>query len=84
MESIQEKIDELVAKTEGYCGADIEGVVKEAVETAFYEGKGKRSLTVEDILKVIDDTHSLSEIMANKLNELKQSYEDKKLKKASR
>ena len=84
LESIQEKIDELVAKTEGYCGADIEGVVKEAVETAFYEGKGKRSLTVEDILKVIDDTHSLSEIMANKLNELKQSYEDKKLKKASR
>ena len=77
-------MDELVVKTEGYCGADIEGVVKEAVETAFYEGKGKRSLTVEDILKVIDDTHSLSEIMANKLNELKQSYEDKKLKKASR
>lgn len=83
LESIQEKIDELVAKTEGYCGADIEGVVKEAVEMAFYEGKGKRSLTVEDILKVIDNTHSLSEIMANKIKDLKQSYADKKLKPAS-
>lgn len=84
LESIRGKFDELVEKTEGYCGADIEGVVKEAVERAFYEGNGKRSLTFEDILKVIDDTHSLSEIMANKITELKKSYEDKKLKKASR
>ncbi|MBR6290920.1 MAG: hypothetical protein IKR53_05700, partial [Clostridia bacterium] len=56
--------------------AVIKAFVKEAVERAFYEGNGKRSLTFEDILKVIDDTHSLSEIMANKITELKKSYED--------
>lgn len=75
-------IDRLVAKTEGYSGADIEGVVSESVESAFV--KGNSSLTTEEILHCIENTHSLSEIMKEPLEEMARIYQDRKFKKASR
>ena len=75
-------IDKLVAKSEGYSGADIEGVVSESVEAAFV--KGHSSLTTEEILNCIENTHSLSEIMKEPLEEMSKMYEDRKFKKASR
>lgn len=75
-------IDKLVSKTEGYSGADIEGVVSESVEAAFV--KGNSSLTTEDILNCIENTHSLSEIMKEPLEEMSKIYEERKFKKASR
>lgn len=75
-------IDRLVSETEGYSGADIEGVVSESVESVFV--KGSRRLTTEDILKCIHNTHSLSEIMKEPLEEMAKLYEDRKFKKASR
>lgn len=77
-------LDKLAEKTKGYCGADIEGVVKESVEAAFIDGDGKRSLTVADIERAIRETHSLSEIMGKDLEDLKKSYEEGHFKKASR
>lgn len=76
------KIDELVAKTKGYSGADIEGVVREAVEFAFAEDK--EHLTTEDILTAIKDTNSLSVIMKESLDKMAKEYESRKLKNASR
>lgn len=75
-------IDTLVSHTEGYSGADIEGVVSESVENAFVKGSG--SLTTEDILSCINNTHSLSEIMKEPLEKMAKLYEDRKFKKASR
>lgn len=75
-------IDALVSQTEGYSGADIEGVVSESVENAFV--KGRKSLTTEDILSCIRNTHSLSEIMKEPLEKMAKLYEDRKFKKASR
>ncbi len=75
-------IDRLVSETEGYSGADIEGVVSESVESVFVKGSGK--LTTEDILECIHNTHSLSEIMKEPLEEMAKLYEDRKFKKASR
>lgn len=75
-------IDDLVSQTEGYSGADIEGVVSESVENAFV--KGSKSLTTEDILSCIRNTHSLSEIMKEPLEKMAKLYEDRKFKKASR
>ncbi len=72
---------ELVAKTEGYCGADLEGVVREGIETAFVNKKD--SLTTDDILAAIKDTHSLSEVMKEEIDEMKKNYRDLKLKSAS-
>ncbi len=75
-------IDRLAVETEGYSGADIEGVVGESVESAFV--KGKLKLSAEDILDSIHNTHSLSEIMKEPLEEMAKLYEDRKFKKASR
>lgn len=75
-------IDQLVSATEGYSGADIEGVVSESIESAFVKGSDK--LTTEDILDCIQNTHSLSEIMKEPLQEMAKMYEDRKFKKASR
>ena len=74
-------LTELVAKTEGYCGADLEGVVREGIETAFVNKKD--TLTTDDILAAIKDTHSLSEVMKEEIDKMKKSYGDLKLKSAS-
>ncbi|MGH4139485.1 AAA family ATPase [Clostridium sp.] len=75
-------IGELVAKTKGYSGADIEGVIKESIETVFSDGKLK--LTTNDILISIKSTHSLSEIMKEPLEKMSKEYENRKLKNASK
>lgn len=75
-------ISELVKATEGYSGADIEGVVSESIENAFVEKNAH--LTTEVILSCIRNTHSLAEIMKEPLKEMAKLYEDRKFKKASR
>ena len=72
----------MVAKTEGFSGADIEGVVKDAVEAAFADDK--TCVQTEDILTAIRDTHSLSEIMKESLEKLAKEYETRKFKNASK
>lgn len=74
-------IDKLVSRTEGYSGADIEGVVKDAVENVFADDKP--NLTTDYILTAIDNTHSLSEIMKDSLNKLSEEYKNRKFKNAS-
>lgn len=75
-------IERLVSKTEGYSGADIEGVVSESVEASFV--KGRSALATDEILSCIEHTHSLSEIMKEPLEKMAKMYEDRKFKKASR
>ena len=74
-------LDMLVSKTEGYSGADIEGVVKDAVENTFADDK--TSLSTDYIISSINNTHSLSEIMKESLNKLSKEYETRKFKNAS-
>lgn len=76
------EIDRLVERTKGYSGADIEGVVKDAVEYAFIEGA--ESLSTEHILKAIGNTNSPSVIMKESLDKMMSEYEKRKLKNASR
>lgn len=80
LESI--KISDLVAKSEGFSGADIEGAVKEAIETVYAEDKGR--LTTKDILDALKNTHPLSEIMKDTLTKMSKEYEKRKFKNASR
>lgn len=75
-------IGKLADCTDGYSGADIEGVVGESIESVFVSGKDK--LTTGDILVSIQGTHSLAEIMKESLEKLSKLYEDRKFKKASR
>ncbi len=75
-------LNEFVKSTDGYSGADIEGVVSESVESVYV--KGRQELTTEDILDCIKSTHSLSEIMKEPLESMAKLYEERKFKKASR
>lgn len=75
-------IEKLVSKTNGYSGADIEGVVKEAIECAFTDGEEK--LTTEYILNAINNTNSLSVIMKEAIDKMMQEYKERKLKNAAR
>lgn len=79
LESID--IAKLAKETNGYSGADIEGVVRDSVEDAFADGKEK--LSTEDIQKAIKQTHSLSEIMKDSLDEMAKAYKERKFKNAS-
>lgn len=78
------KIDmnRLLDKTDGYSGADIEGVVRESVEAAFADDRS--GLTTDDLLRVIQNTHSLSEIMKEPIEKMKKEYETRHLKNASK
>ena len=75
-------LQQLVNKTEGYSGADIEGVVKDAVEDVFASGKDR--VTNNDIIRMIENTHSLSEIMKEQLEKMNKEYKERKFKNASR
>ena len=67
-------------KTDGYSGADIEGVVKDSIEEVFVH---KKELTTDDIKSAIDNTHSLKEVMDKEWDEIKANYEKRNFKKAS-
>ena len=73
--------DQLVRKTEGYCGADLEGVVREGIENAFVNKK--MELSTSDIITAIEHTHSLSEVMKDSIKGMKEMYKNLKLKSAS-
>ena len=74
-------LQKLVEKTNGYSGADIEGVVRDGIEEAFTSDR--KSLTTADIVKAIEATHSLSEIMKDSLDQMSKLYKERKFKNAS-
>ena len=75
-------IGKLVSSTKGYSGADIEGVVSEAVEMAFAGDRDK--LSTDDIVEAINGTNSISEIMGENLDKMKDEYKKRRLKSASK
>ena len=81
-------LKELAEKTIGYCGADIEEVVKMTVETIFnvedIENEEDSKLMTQDLLDSIKSIDSLSNILADKIEILKKGYEKFKIKSASK
>ncbi len=74
-------IQKLVNMTEGYSGADIEGVVRDGIENAFCDDKD--GITTEYISQAIKNTTSLSEIMKDDLKKMKEEYTKRRLKNAT-
>lgn len=74
-------VAKLAQRTEGYSGADIEGVVKDAIETAFTDNKS--SLTTQTLLMAIDGTASLKEVMRDSIEKMSETYRRNKFKNAS-
>lgn len=79
-----EKIDmeKVTEQAKGYSGADLEGVIKDAVEIAYTSGK--KALDTEDILEVMKETQPLSKIMEETIEKLKKEYENRKFRNASK
>ena len=79
-------INKLAKKTEGYCGADIEEVVKNAVENIFIletKNEEEKEITTQDLLDSIKNIDSLTNILADKIKVLKDGYDKFKIKSAS-
>jgi ATP-dependent 26S proteasome regulatory subunit len=74
-------IKKLAEKTDGFSGADIEAVVKEAIETAFVNNRS--TLTTETLIEIIINTHPLKEVMKHKIKEYEDKFKDLKIKAAS-
>lgn len=72
----------LAKATEGYCGADIEEIVKLTLETAFVNGI--KEIETQDLLESIKEIDSLSTILADKIETLKKGFEKFKIKSASK
>ena len=75
-------VNELAKATEGYCGADIEEVVKNTVENIFVLEEEKE-ITTQDLLESAKNIDSLTNILADKIENLKKSYNRFKIKSAS-
>lgn len=71
----------LLKETEGYNGADIEAVVKDAIETAFIEGNS--ILTTEDLRRTIKETKSISVTLPEKIKAIQKAVSSMDIKSAS-
>lgn len=74
-------IEKIVRKTEGYSGADIEEIVKLAVERAFVYEDGE--IETDDIIDIIKELDSLSVILEEKIKLLREKYTKFKIRSAS-
>ena len=73
----------LLKATEGYSGADIESVVKEAVEAAFCAPIDEQTVTTEKLLSVIRNTKSISDTLKEKIGALREEYKKYNFKTAN-
>lgn len=74
-------LDKIVDATDGYSGADIEGVIKESVETAFTNEM--EHIDTNLLMKTIKDTHSIKEMMGSSIDQMLQLYKKHKFKNAT-
>jgi SpoVK/Ycf46/Vps4 family AAA+-type ATPase len=71
----------LAANTEGFCGADLESAIKDAVEKAFVEGRN--TVTTNNVLEAIQSTRPLSEVMKDRISDYKATSEKLRIRPAS-
>lgn len=72
----------LIKETKGFNGADLESVVKEAIESAFINGKDK--ITTEDLIQAARDTKPISSTLKDKIDQIKQAISKIDIKPASK
>jgi len=71
----------IVKATEGFNGADLESVVKDAIENLYLEGR--ETLSTEDLLEVIKETKGISTSLKDKIDQIKASLDKFDIKPAS-
>lgn len=68
--------------TQGFNGADLEGIVREASETAFIDGKDE--ITTELLMSIRKEAKSISDIQKEKIEAMRASLKKYNIKPASR
>lgn len=76
------QLSNLAKLSDGFSGADIEGVVKDAVEKVFSEDRNE--LTIGDIVKSLKNTTPISKCMKDSIEKLIAEYDSRNFKNASR
>ncbi len=71
----------LIKETEGFNGADLEAVVKDAIESAFIDQK--EVITTDDLLNSVKDTKSISSTLKEKILQIKDTVSKIDIKPAS-
>ena len=71
----------IVKLTEGYNGADLEAIVKDAIEKCFIEGRSE--LTTDDLKEAQKNIKSISSTLEKRIKEIKEAVKDMDLKPAS-
>ena len=71
----------LAASTDGYNGADLEAIIKEAIETCFVEGR--EHLTDDDLKTAQKNIKSISRTLEKRIKEIREAVKDMDLKPAS-
>ncbi len=71
----------LAKETEGYNGADLEAIIKDAVESSFI--KGKKELTTEDLKEAKNNIKSISVTLKKRIEEIKETIKYVDLKPAN-
>lgn len=71
----------IVKLTSGYNGADLEAIVKDAIESCFIEGR--KQLTTDDLKNAQQNIKSISSTLEKRINEIKEAVKDMDLKPAS-
>lgn len=71
----------LAKATKGYNGADLEAIVKEAIESCFIEGR--EQLITEDLKSAQKNIKSISSTLEKRINDIKEAVKDMDLKPAS-
>lgn len=71
----------LASKIEGYCGADLESAIKDAVENVFVEGR--KSVTTDDLINAIKNTRPLSEVMNDGISAYREKFKKLRIRSAS-
>lgn len=74
-------LEQLAKDTDKYSGADIESIVKDAIESAFVEGK--KPLDTARLQSIIKNTTPLGVVMADKMQEYQAKFKRMNIKPAS-
>lgn len=74
-------LTELVMETDSLSGADLEGIVKDAIERAFVEGK--RELLTKDIIEAIGNKRRYASMIKDRAMELHDKYQQMGIRNAS-
>lgn len=74
-------LKKLAYEAEGYSGADIEGMVREAVEKVYAEDR--KALETKDLMSILQNTQSLSKLMGDSLEKMEAEYKRRCFKNAS-